>query len=319
MSDKPSIGVDLGGTKILTALVSPEGDMIAGKRSPTAARSGPEEVIARIFTTIEQVLHQANAEIGDIRGIGIAAAGALDTERGVVTTSPNLPGWRDVPLRGMVRDRFGAAAFLINDANAAALGEHRFGAGKSVDNLIYITVSTGIGGGIIIDGKLYQGAGGSAGEVGHMTIDINGPRCSCGSNGCLEVLASGTALAREAQRCITEGAESSILRLADGKISSITAKIVSDAAQDGDLLARELIHRTGTYLGIGLANLVNIFNPEMIIVGGGLSNIGDMLLNPARQMVMERAFKVAAQRVRIVPSQLGGNAEAVGAAAFVPD
>jgi glucokinase len=216
----------------------------------------------------------------------------------------------------MVNRKYQVKTFLINDASAAALGEHEFGAGKGVDNLIYLTVSTGIGGGIIIDGRLYLGPSGSAGEIGHMTIDVNGPQCSCGNIGCLEMLASGTAIAREAVKRIRAGGRSSLSEMLGGKIENITAEQVGVAAQGGDSLAMEIIHRAASYLGMGMVNLVNIFNPEMIIVGGGVAQMGDLLLDPARRVVEARAFKLPAQAVRIVPARLGDEAGVMGAAVF---
>ncbi len=246
----------------------------------------------------------------------MAAAGVIDSERGLITTSPNLPGWCNIPLRDTVKEKYRVATFLINDASAAALGEQHFGAGKGIKDLLYLTVSTGIGGGIIISGKLYSGVCGSAGEIGHTTIDVNGPRCSCGNIGCLETLASGTAVAREAIRRISHGEKSSLAGMVSGKIEDITAEEVDIAAAGGDSLAREVILQAATYLGVGMVNLVDIFNPEMIIVGGGMAKMGDRLLNPARRVVMERAFRLPAQAVRIVPAQLGDDAGVIGAAVF---
>jgi len=315
--ENPLLAVDLGGSKIVTALVTTKGEIIAREYTPTLAEEGIETVIGRMLTAIDSVTSKANMSLPLFSNIAIAAAGAIDSKKGIVTASPNLPGWRDVPLKEIMQKATGLEAFLINDASAAALGEHCFGAGRGVNNLIYITVSTGIGGGIIIDGKLYNGVSGSAGEIGHTTIDVNGPRCNCGNIGCLEVLASGTAVAREAQRFIAQGAKTIITELAEGEPQNITAQTVSAATQKGDALASAIISKAATYLGIGMVNLVNIFNPEMIIVGGGMAQMGDMLLDPARKVVAERAFQLPAQRVRIVTSQLGDNAAVLGATAFV--
>jgi len=306
----------MGGTKIRAAIVSSKGQMIARKYCLTLADEGQQSVINRIFSAIDHLLSQRNIESSKLDSISIAAAGAIDFDRGVITASPNLPGWYDVPLRAMVREKYGVNTFLINDAGAAALGEHRFGAGKGVDNLILLTLGTGIGGGIIINGKLYTGRHGSAGEIGHMTIDVNGPKCNCGNVGCWETLASGTAMAREAIRRVSQGEKSSLTEIVGGKIGNITAEEVSLAAQGGDSLALEVISKVASYLGVGMVNLVNIFDPEMIIVGGGMSKMGDLLLEPARQVVRERAFTLSAQAVRIVTAQLGDDAGVLGAAVF---
>lgn len=312
----PVLAIDLGGTKIVTAIISEKGEMLARKYCLTLADEGPERVISRILSAGEHLFNVGDISPSQLSGIGIAAAGAIDVEKGIITLSPNLPGWHNIPLRGIVEEKYKVDTFLINDASAAALGEHRFGAGRGTKNLIYITVSTGIGGGIIINGKLYFGSSGGAGEIGHMTIDVNGPRCNCGNTGCLETLASGTAIAKEAIRRISRGEKSSLIKMVAGKIENITAEEVSLAAQDGDSLALEVIAKAASYLGTGMVNLVNIFNPEMIVIGGGVAKIGDLLFEPVRQAVKERAFPLLSQAVRIVPAELGDDAGLFGAAIF---
>ena len=312
----PVLAIDLGGTKIITAIISDEGEVIAKEYCLTLADEGVESIIERILSAIDHILSLKSISSSQLDSISIAAAGVVNFNRGLITSSPNLPGWCDVPLRDIVKKKYRVDTFLINDANAAALGEHHSGAGKGVNSLIYLTVSTGIGGGIIINGRLYSGPCGSAGEIGHMTIDVNGPRCNCGNVGCLETLASGTAVAKEAIRRISQGEKSSLTEIVEGRIENITAEKVSIAAQGGDSLALEVITKAATCLGVGMVNLVNIFNPEMIIVGGGVAQMGDLLLEPARQVVRERAFRLLAQAVRIVPAQLGDNAGVLGAAIF---
>ncbi len=228
----------------------------------------------------------------------------------------HLPGWQDVPLRDIISRELGKAVYLINDANAAAVGELRYGAGREANNFIYITVSTGIGGGIIINGEIYTGSTGTAGELGHMVIDDNGPLCSCGNTGCWDMLASGTALTAEAKRLIESGANTKILEHAGGTIDKINAEVIHEAALAGDKLANRLIARNAYYLGVGLANLINIFNPEAIVIGGGLSNIGDMLLLPAYQEAERRAFKQPYQATRFALAELGRNSGVIGAAAY---
>jgi glucokinase len=312
----PVLAIDIGGTKIITAIISNKGQVMAKEYHLTLANEGPTPVINRIMSAIDHLLKAKNMGFSQLDSISIAAAGAINFEKGVITSSPNLPGWLDIPLRDIVEEKYGVNTFLLNDANAAALSEHQFGAGRGVRNLVYLTVSTGIGSGIIIDGKLYMGACGSAGEIGHMTIDVNGARDTCGNIGCLETLASGTAVAKEAIRRIKRGEESYLTEIVEGKLENITAEKVSIAAQNGDSLALEIIMQAATYLGVGLVNVVNIFNPEMIVIGGGMAQMGDLLLNPARKVVRERAFPVSAGAVRIVPAQLGNNAEIIGAATF---
>ena len=313
------LGLDLGGTKIAAALATPEGEIMARGQSPTLAENGRDAVIEAMFATVESTLAAAQVLFSQLLGIGIAAAGLIDAAAGKLVFSPNLPGWRDVPLRDAVRDRFQVRTCMGNDATLAALGEWTFGLKKKVANLVYITVSTGIGAGIIADGRLYGGTGGAAGEVGHMTIDVNGPRCGCGNRGCWETLASGTALAREAAERVREGARTLITELAGERNGGIDARVVFEAAEAGDELARELISRQGYYLGVGLANLVNIFSPELVLVGGGVAKMGDLLFQPATEVVRERAYSTWVNRAEIRPALLGDDSGVLGAVAYVLD
>ena len=310
------LGIDLGGTKILTAVTNSQGKMLSRDHSITPANEGQEAVVESILESTGRALNQAGITATNIDVIGVGAPGLSNPETGILFTSPHLPGWHDVPLRDIIEKELGRKAFLINDANAAALGELHFGAGRGARNFIYITVSTGIGGGIIIDGKIYTGSTGTAGELGHMVIDDDGPSCNCGNKGCWETLASGTALAKEARHRIKRGAQTSILELAGGDLEKINAEAIHQAAQAGDNLAEELIARSAYYLGVGLANLVNIFNPEIIVIGGGLSNIGDMLLQPAFEEAGRRAFKQSFQAVSFARAELGRNSGVLGAAIF---
>ncbi|MFC2072759.1 ROK family protein [Chloroflexota bacterium] len=310
------LGIDLGGTKILTAVANAQGKILSRDHSITPAKEGQQAVVKLILKSVERALTQAHIAAANLTAIGVGAPGLSNPETGILFTSPNLPGWKDVPLRDIIEKGLGKKTFLINDANAAAIGELHYGAGKGASHFIYITVSTGIGGGIIIDGRLYTGSTGTAGELGHMVIDDGGPPCSCGNRGCWETLASGTALAREARHRINEGAVTSILKYVDGSIEKVNAEAIHEAAQAGDKLASELIARTACYLGVGLANLINIFNPEVIVIGGGLSNIGDMLLKPAFKEAGRRAFKQPYQAVRFASAELGRDSGVLGAAAY---
>lgn len=312
-----ALGIDIGGTKILVALVTRQGRIVSREHIPTGASAGPEAVIKRMFSAVARVVASGGVEPPGLAGVALAVAGLIDTRRGVITTSPNLPGWNNVPLRSAVARELGATTYLLNDADAAALGENRFGAGRGTRDMVYITVSTGIGGGIIINGRLYSGASGCAGEFGHMTIDPEGPECACGRYGCWEALASGSAIAREASRRLAAG-EKSLLH-DRGAYSAITAETVGEAAGKGDRLATEVIKAAGYYLGIGLANIIKIFNPEMVVIGGGVSNLGNMLLEPARRTARRLSFELPFSAVHIVRSKIGTAAGAVGAAALVFD
>jgi glucokinase len=310
------LGIDLGGTKILTAVVTSQGKMLSRDHSITPAAKGQDAVIQSILDSVSRALSQAKIVDSDLDAIGIGAPGLSNPETGILFTSPNLPGWRDVALRDIIEKELGKKTFLINDADAAAIGELHFGAGRGFHNFIYVTISTGIGGGVIINGKIYTGASGAAGEIGHMTIDDKGPLCNCGNRGCWEALASGTAIAREARNRIREGVRTSIQDHTDGDIKKVTAQVIHTAAEQGDSLARELIAQTGYYVGVGLANLINIFNPELIVIGGGLSHMGSMLLEPAYKVAEERAFKEAFKAVHFAVADLGRNSGVLGAAAF---
>ena len=315
-NDLPVLSVDLGGTKILAALV--DGDKVSFKdNSLTGAVDGPEFVIDRLCATISRVLDKSGRDQSGISGISVAAAGGIDVASGIVTLSPSLPGWRNIPLVAEIRKRFSkTTVYIIHDANASALGELTYGAGRGTKNMIFLTVSTGIGGGIIINGKEYHGADGAAGEIGHMTIDVNGPKCTCGNTGCLEVLASGTAMARYAVERLREGKSSLLTSLADGKLECITAREIEQAAKNGDDLANQVIDRAAGYLGIGLVNVINIFNPEAVVIGGGISNLGERILAPARRVVKERAFPISAKTARIVRAELGEESGIIGAAVY---
>ncbi len=309
------LGIDLGGTKILAAVVDPSGGILARDQIATPATEGTPAIIQAMVTAASRATSQVGMTMADITAVGIGAAGLSSPEAGILYTSPNLPGWQDVPLRDIIAQELGKPTFLINDARAAALGELYFGAARGARNFIYITISTGIGGGIVINGEIYLGRLGTAGEVGHMTIADDGPLCTCGNRGCWEALASGSALEREARERIQKGAKTIILDYASN-LEQITAEIIQRAAEHGDTLARELVARIGYYFGVGLANLINIFNPELIVIGGGLANMGDMLLEPAIKTAGERAFRQPFQAVRFVRAELGGNSGVLGAAIF---
>jgi len=318
-SNPPVVGVDIGGTKIIAAVFNGDGAMLSRIYCLTLGSEGPARVINRIKATIGQVIEKAGLERKQVGCVGVAAAGAIDINRGLVADSPNLLRWHNIPLRDKLADSLGRPVFMLNDANAAALAEYRLGAGRGLNNLIYITVSTGIGGGMIINGELYQGADGSAAEIGHMIIKIGGPVCACGKRGCFESMASGTAIARLAQKRLRRGEESIMVGLAHDKVGDVNAQVVAAAARKGDALALAVIEESAGYLGIGLANLVNLMNPQMIIIGGGVSKMGDMLLRPARKSMKVNGIDLPAQTVRVVRSQLGVDAELTGAALYARD
>ncbi|HEU4827773.1 MAG TPA: ROK family protein [Gemmatimonadales bacterium] len=306
MASRYVLGIDIGGTSFTVGAVPDDGTRVAAMRNaPTLAESGADAVLDRIIGVARAVMDETRA--ADARatfmGIGAGAPGPLDTKRGVVLLTPNL-GWVDYPLADRLRERLGLPVAIDNDANCAVLGEWWMGAARGTRHAIGFTIGTGIGGGIILDGRLYHGASDCAGEIGHTTIDSNGRRCACGNYGCLEAYASGPAIARRATEAIEAGAESGLPSLVDGDLSRITAQLVYEAAEAGDELAREVVHDTAHFLGAGVANLVNIFNPEVVVVCGGVRRAGDLLFAPLRREVARRAFKPAVAAVRILPSEL---------------
>jgi glucokinase len=250
----------------------------------------------------------------EIIAAGVGCGGPLDPKTGMIMEPPNLPGWVDVPLVKILQDALGIPVYLDNDANAAALGEHRFGAGRGVENMVYLTISTGIGGGIIIGNKLYQGQNGNAGEIGHMSLAINGRPCNCGSRGCLEAYASGTNIAARAREAVGAGEKSLLTELA-GSPDNISGETIMAAMQAGDSVATRIWDETMEILGAGIANVINIFNPQRVVLGGGITNFGDLLFGPIRRIALSRAMGPLAQVAEIVPAQLGGQVGVLGAAA----
>ncbi len=314
------IGVDLGGTNIVVGAMSADGKHSFGTRSiPTSAELGAEGVADRIVGLIEGVIldtiAQTNANRRDFIGVGIGAPGPLDREKGLVVVAPNL-GWRNFPLRDRIGERLNLPATLDNDANCATVGEWWQGAAKGASNVIGMTIGTGIGGGLILDGKLFHGASDVAGEIGHTTIDLNGRHCKCGNYGCLEAYASGPAIATRAREVLVREETASLLpSLVGGRLESITAETVYRAAQQGDAVASEIVRDTARYLGTGIANLLNILNVDVVVVAGGVTAAGDALFLPMLAEVRRRAFRPAVDATRIVPGTLPGTAGVVGAVA----
>jgi glucokinase len=315
-SNRPVVAVDIGGTKYITAVVDGSGKMLARRYRYTLSHEGPKKVITRMAATIGETIKAAGMSRGELGGIGLAVAGLIDMRRQVVTEAPNLPRWRNVPLCDLLAAEFKMPVFMLNDANAAVLGEHRLGAGKGLDNVVFLTISTGIGGGIVIGGELYNGTDGCAGELGHMIIQETGPACPCGRHGCLESLASGTAIARMARDRLREWEKSVLTDLVSGAIDEVTAEHVSMGARHGDPLCLDVVTAAAHYLGIGLGNIVNIFNPQMIILGGGVSAMGEMFLNPTRKAMKVHAFKLPARTVKVVRARLGVNSGLLGVAIY---
>jgi glucokinase len=286
--------------------------MIVRRAEPTRAAEGLESVLSRMVAGIRAVGDEVGWDC--VKAVGVSAPGPLDPWQGVILWAPNLPGWKDVPLGERLRQAVCRPVFLGNDANLAALAEQRHGAGQGYTDLVYITVSTGIGGGIISDNRLIIGRRGLGAEVGHMTVEAHGPVCNCGNIGCLEAMASGTALARQAREIVAAGIRTRIADLVDGDLKRISAKIVHDAAVDGDPVAVDLWRKAGVYLGVGIVNLMYLFGPGVIVIGGGLTKVGDLMLAPMRETVQQRIKEVYWKDCPIVPAALGDDVSLIGAA-----
>lgn len=305
-----AIAIDLGGTRSRVAAVAADGTILQRVENPTEAEAGPERVIANLARAANEVRDQLERPPV---GLGVAAPGPVEHQTGLILQAPNL-GWKEpIPLAAALQAATGLTTLLGNDANFAALGEARFGAGRGARNLIYLTVSTGIGSGIIVDGVLLLGHYGAAAEAGHTVIYRDGRPCRCGNHGCLEAYASGTALAERATEAMSAGRASSLSRHG----GTFEAEQVAEEAKRGDPLARELIEEAGAAMGIGIRNLLHLFDPELVVIGGGVSNIGARFWDPMLTTVRADRYAKYADRGRIVPAGLDDDPGLVGAAAWV--
>jgi glucokinase len=304
------LGLDIGGTKLAAGVVDSAGHARSFLVQPTDNGRGPAAVLAALITLGRRAVDGSGVAWSDIGAIGIGCGGPLDTERGVLVAPPHLAGWRDVPVTSIAERELGRPAYVENDATAAAAGEHRYGAGAGSSNMVYLTISTGVGGGVVIDGRLYRGARGNGGELGHVTIDWNGRLCrSCGRRGCLEAYVSGTSIAERAAETLPAGS-------ALARLDRLTAADVAAAARGGDEHAARIWAETTDALGCGLTSIVNLFEPELVVLGGGVTRSGEQLLAPVRGQVAREAMAPAGQ-AEIVTAGLGDQVGVVGAASFV--
>jgi glucokinase len=310
--EKYVVGIDLGGTKVYTALADSRGRLLAETRVKIGEARDPDDVISLIADTFHEVIRLAPVAGVIPEAVGIGSPGPLDPAAGVVYSSPNL-GWRDVPLGRKLEDTLGIPVLVENDANLAALGEYAFGAGRGARHMVYVTVSTGIGGGLILDGRIYRGISGGAGEVGHMVLEPDGPLCGCSRRGCLEALASGTAMANRARELAAAGRGGAILSRAGGNPAGITAVEVAGAAAAGDAEAAAIISGAGKYLGMGMANVINLLNPERLVLGGGAMDAGGTLWDSMKKELSARTMRPALDNVSVVRAGLGGKSGLMGA------
>ena len=315
---KKYIGCDLGGTNLRAAIVDAEsGDVLHHMSVPTLAREGHEAVMKRMADLLLQVVELAGMRKDDIGGIGIGVPGMLDLEKGETLLLPNLHGtWPHVPLRDTITHLTGFPTALLNDVRSITNGEWRFGAGRGVDTVAVFAIGTGIGGGLVVNGQLHLGIGGTGGELGHTIIDFNGPRCGCGNYGCLETFASGPAIASMGMKAVAQGLTTNIAELCEYDLNRITPELITKAAQAGDEIAKDIYEKAGFYIGIAAANMCASIGPRRIIIGGGVAQAGDLLLDPIRRTLRERVHIMPVEQVEVVTSTLGDNAGVIGVACW---
>lgn len=312
------IGIDVGGTNVKIALVDKSGKIIYSNSVPTYAKMGYEYTVNNIKQAIKDLMKETNTTAKDIDGIGFDFPGQVDYKTGVVKLAPNIPGWVNVPIAQMIEEEFHIPTRIDNDVRCAALGEMKFGAGQGYENFVCITVGTGIGSGLVVNGQLVRGASNAAGEIGHIKLQMkDGLICGCGDTGCLEAYASGPSIVAMAQDYIKGGKSTKFREMAAAEGGEITPYMVAKAAEAGDPVAKRIFAIVGEYIGIGLTSVINLLNPEKVIIGGGVAEAGDLLLDPIRKTIKERAMVVAGSAVEIVPAQLGNSAGVIGASMLI--
>ena len=311
------IGVDLGGTNLKTGLVNMDGNIL--KKIVTDTGGGKDIVLKQIVKAIENIISKAEKDKSEIAGIGIGSPGLVDSEKGIIRGLTNIEGFENVHMKEYVEATLGIPTSIDNDVNVMAYGELKCGAGKDAMNIVCLTLGTGVGGGIIIDGNIYRGSSLSAGEIGHIPVNVDGPKCICGGKGCLESYIGRDRIIKRTIEKLTHGKESTIPKLVAGDLEKITPKIVCEAATTGDMLAIEIWRETAQYLAAALAGIINVLNPELIVVGGGIANAGKYLFDPLRDMIKKRIFPFLAEKTRIVRAQLGEEAGIIGSAMLAKD
>jgi len=314
---KYAVGVDVGGTNIRAGVITPEGKKLSESRRPARAMEGVDATMRMIVEAIEEAISAAGIRKDEVIGVGLGVPGRHISEKGFVIYSPNFANWTNIDLLPPLEKQLGLACFMRNDVKAASLGEYRFGAGHGFRYIVMITLGTGIGGSLIADGKLMLGSCEGFAEVGHMTVNPQGRTCECGNHGCWEAMAGRDAIIDRAWRALQTGRPSALGDLAGWELFDITPAMIAQAAQDGDALAKELLDETGMWVGIGITNLIQLYNPEVVIIGGGISQAGDLLFAPIRRTVAWRARMVPAATAQIVPAALGDDAGIFGGAVLV--
>ena len=302
--------IDMGATHMSIALADFTARIIYEADFPFDIKAGPKICLAAANQNILQILESQGLSLSDLTAVGVGVPGPVNTEAGIVISPPIMPGWDRYPIRATLEQMLGCPVTLNNDAELGALGEWAYGAGRGEKNVAYIKVGSGVGAGLILNRQIYGGTTGAAGEIGHLTIDENGPLCDCGNHGCLEAFAGGHAIAKQGQLLVKSGKRTLLSEL---PFEKITAHEVAEAARRGDLPAQEILRRAGTFIGIAIAGLINLFNPSIVIIGGGVAQIGDIITTPIRQAVRERAMHASEQSVRITTGMLGRRSLLIGA------
>jgi glucokinase len=310
-----AIGVDLGATTVKTGLVTSEGKILSQSELPTLGEHGPRAVIVQIRKSIAEVLERAKGKT--LRGIGIGSPGIVDEKGGIVNDPPNIADWHRVALGDEIRRFFKLHVEVENDANVAAIAEAKFGAGKHFPNFLFVIWGTGVGGGVILNGKIYRGPYGGAGEIGHVSIDYNGLQCNCGGKGCVEAYVGQRYLSQRTAEKLKDHPKSKILKLVGGDIAKVEPMYISQAAREGDKFAREILIEAGTLLGVALGAVMNVVDLRVIIVGGGLSAAGDFVLNAIRNSVQSHVLRPHRADVNVLRAKLGNSAGILGAAGLV--
>ena len=315
------IGIDLGGTNIKAGIVDLEaGKMVASHSTPTLAREGPDAVMERMANLIESSLAANGLNKTAIGGVGVTAPGVLDLDKGTTRFLPNLPGtWPDVPLRDTIQAKTGLPVFMLNDVRAITYGEWKFGAGRGAKTMACFAVGTGIGGGLVINGQLHLGIGGTAGELGHQTIDFNGPECGCGNRGCVEVFASGPAIAAMGVKAVIQGRTTILGEMVGYDLNKITPELIYGAARKGDAEAIEIYNFAGMCLGVAVANILVSVGPRKVVIAGGVAAAGDVLLEPIRRTIRQRVTVMPVDQVEVVQARLGSKAGVMGVALWAAE
>lgn len=315
------IGIDLGSFYLRVVITDINGKIIYKSQTRTEMSAGREQVLDKAFACIHKAILESNTPQSAIKGIGIAHSGVIDSEAGIVLSFPRpgqMAGWKNVHLRDIFQKEFGVRCLLEDSVRTATIAESCFGAGRTLDNFIYVDVGMGIGAGIFLDGKVYRGAGGSAGEFGHFTVNENGPLCSCGNNGCLESVASCAATIQDVRAALDQGIDSKIHEMTGGDPDKISIELIAQAAAQDDSLAFRVLHKSASYIGIGLASLVNLLNPTTIIFGGALfREVPGLLSDPIRRIIKQRSLEKSANQVQLKISALGSEVSAIGAARLI--